>query len=269
MVGWDAIYFTLTGPAHAPVVLLLHGLGSSGDDWAPQTAALADRYRVLAVDLPGHHRSARPEGPLTIRHMAAHLEELLDRLAIEDAHVVGLSLGGCVALTLALDAPKRVRSLVLVNAFARWQTSGVRGLARGVRRTLLAVAAPMRVLAGAVAHEAFPDAEQAALREAAVARLTANSRRHYLACLAALLRFDVRDRLGEIHCPTLVVAGARDTTVPFAAKVLLARSIRGARIRVVDESGHVTPGDQPGALNRLLLEHLSRLGATAGPVAPA
>jgi 3-oxoadipate enol-lactonase len=258
MVGWDAIYFTLTGPVDAPVVLLLHGLGSSGDDWAPQAAALADRYRVLTVDLPGHHRSARPDGPLTIPYMAAHLEALLDRLAIEDAHVVGLSLGGCVALALALHAPKRVRSLVLVNAFARWQTSGVRSAARGLRRTLLAVGAPMRVLARAVASEAFPGAGQAALREAAMARLTANSRRHYLACLAALLRFDVRDRLGEIGCPTLVVAGARDTTVPFAAKVLLAQSIPGARIRVVDESGHVTPGDQPAALNRLLIEHLSR-----------
>jgi 3-oxoadipate enol-lactonase len=260
------IYFTLTGPVDAPVVLLLHGLGSSGDDWAPQTSALADRYRVLTVDLPGHHRSARPRGPLTIQRMAGQLEALLDRLAIEDAHVVGLSLGGCVALALGLHAPARVRSLVLVNAFARWQTSGVRGAARGVRRTLLAVAAPMRVLAGAVAHEAFPGAEQAPLREAAVARLAANSRGHYLACLTALLRFDVRDRLGEIRCPTLVVAGARDTTVPFAAKVLLARSIPGARIRVVDDSGHVTPGDQPAVLNGLLLEHLSRQG---GPVHPA
>jgi 3-oxoadipate enol-lactonase len=243
-------------------VLLLHGLGSSGDDWAPQVAALADRYRVLAVDLPGHHRSARPPGDLTIERMAAGVEDLLDRLAIEAAHVIGLSLGGCVALALALDAPSRVRSLVVVNAFARWQTAGIRGAARGMRRAVLAMAAPMRVLASAVAREAFPEPEQITLRQAAVARLTANSRRHYLACLAALVRFDVRDRLGEIRCPTLVVAGAHDTTVPFAAKVLLARSIPGARISVVDGSGHVTPGDQPQVLNELILGHLARLGQT-------
>jgi 3-oxoadipate enol-lactonase len=239
-------------------VLLLHGLGSSGDDWGPQVQALRDRYRVLTVDLPGHHRSARPPGRLTIQALAAPIAEVLDRLTIEAAHVVGLSLGGCVALALALDAPARVRSLVVVNAFARWQTAGVRGAARGVRRTLLAVAAPMRMLATSIAREAFPEAEQAALREAAVARIAANSRGHYLACLAALVRFDVRQRLGEISCPTLVVAGGRDTTVPFATQVFLARSIRGARIRVVDDSGHVTPGDRPEVLNDLILEHLAR-----------
>jgi pimeloyl-ACP methyl ester carboxylesterase len=190
--------------------------------------------------------------------MAAPIAQILDQLAIEAAHVVGLSLGGCVALALAIDAPARVRSLVVVNAFARWQTAGVRGAARGVRRTVLAVAAPMRMLATSIAREAFPEAEQASLRDAAVARIAANSRRHYLACLAALVRFDVRDRLGDIRCPTLVVAGGRDATVPFAAQVFLARSIPGARIRVVDESGHVTPGDQPAVLNRLILEHLSR-----------
>jgi 3-oxoadipate enol-lactonase len=73
-----------------------------------------------------------------------------------------------------------------------------------------------------------------------------------------VVRFDVRNRLGEIACPTLVVAGGRDTTVPFAAQVFLARSIPGARIRVVDDSRHVTPGDQPGVLNDLILEHLAR-----------
>ena len=105
-----AIYYSLAGPAGAPVVLLLHGLGSCADDWAPQIAALAPRYRVLAVDLPGHHRSARPRGAPSVARMAADVEALLDRLAIPRAHVVGLSLGGCVALALTLHAPTRVRS---------------------------------------------------------------------------------------------------------------------------------------------------------------
>jgi 3-oxoadipate enol-lactonase len=108
-----------------------------------------------------------------------------------------------------------------------------------------------------VAREAFPGAGQEDLRHAAVERLAANPRRHYLASLAALARFDVRDRLHEIRCPTLVVAGARDATVPLAAKEALARSIPGARLRVVADSGHVTHFDQAAALNRLLLEHLS------------
>ncbi len=252
------LYHTLTGPAGAPVVLLLHGLGSSADDWALQTPALVERYRVLAVDLPGHHRSARPRGVLSVERMAAMVEALLETLGIARAHVVGLSLGGCVALALALGAPARVRSLVVVNGFARLRPSGLRAALRGAGRLVLAFAAPMSVVAAYVAREAFPRPEQAALRRAAVERLAANPRRHYLAGLAAILRFDVRHRLGEIRCPTLIVAGACDRTVPRAPKELLARSIPGAALRVVADSGHVSQFDQPAAFNRLLIEHLDR-----------
>jgi len=255
------LYHTLTGPAGAPIVLLLHGLGSSADDWALQIPALGERYRVLAVDLPAHHRSPRPRGTFSAERMAAIVDALLETLGIARAHVVGLSLGGCVALALALGAPARVRSLVVVNGFARLRPSGLRAAVRGAGRVALAVAAPMSVVAAYVAREAFPGPEHAALRRAAVERLTANPRRHYLASLAAILRFDVRHRLGEIRCPTLIVAGARDRTVPLAAKELLAGSIRGADLRVVADSGHVSQIDQAAAFNRLLLEHLDRLEA--------
>jgi 3-oxoadipate enol-lactonase len=256
-----AIYYTLTGPSSAPVVLLLHGLGSCGDDWGPQSRALAARYRVLAVDLPGHHRSARPGGPLSIPGMAAAVDALLERLAIDRIHAVGLSLGGCVALALALHAPRRVQSLVLINAFAHLRPSGLRGVARGAGRALLAAAAPMSLVAAFVAREAFPRAGQEPLRAAATVRLAANPRRHYLASLGALMRFDVRDRLAEVRCPTRVIAGALDSTVPLAAKELLARAIPGARLSLVRDSGHVTPVDQAESLNQLLLEHLSEAGA--------
>jgi 3-oxoadipate enol-lactonase len=237
--------------------VLLHGLGSCADDWVLQMPALADGYRVLAVDLPGHHRSARPRGPLSIAAMGAAVDTLLGRLGIARAHVVGLSLGGCVALMLALDAPARVQSLVLVNAFARFQPSGTGALARRIWRAVLALGAPMRVVGAYVAREAFPRPEHAALREAAAARLGANVRRHYLACLGAVVRFDVRDRLGEIRCPTLIVAGDQDTTVSLAGKRALAEAIPGARLAVVRDSGHVTPCDDPAAFNELLLEHLT------------
>jgi pimeloyl-ACP methyl ester carboxylesterase len=242
-------------------VLLLHGLGSSGDDWAPQVDALGDRYRVLTVDLPGHHRSARPRGSLSVARMAAAVDALLRRLAIDRAHVVGLSLGGCVALTLALAAPPRVRSLVIVNSFARLRPDGARAAFRALGRALLALGAPMSVVAAYVAREAFPRADQVDLRAAARARIAANQRRPYVATLAAMARFDVSARLGEIRCPTLVVAGERDTTVAMAAKQTLADTIPGARLALVAGSGHVTPHDDPAAFNRLLLEHLAAQGA--------
>lgn len=251
-------FYTLSGPADAPVVLLLHGLGSSGDDWEHQVAALAD-YRVLGVDLPGHHRSARPAARPSIEAMAASVSELLGALRIRRAHVVGLSLGGCVGLALALQAPERVASLVLVNAFARLRPSGLGGVARGAMRLTLAVLAPMAWLGTMVAREAFPAPQHAALRARAAARIAANSRGAYLGSLRALLRFDVRASLGAIACPTLVVAGAQDRTVPLAEKAALARAIPGARLEIVADSGHVTAYDQPEALTRLIREHLARV----------
>jgi 3-oxoadipate enol-lactonase len=251
------IHYDLHGPGAAPVVLLLHGLGSSGDDWSQQVPVLTQRYRVLTVDLPGHHRS--PRGVPSVSRMARAVDALLDTLGIARAHVVGLSLGGCVALALALRAPDRVRSLVVANSFARLRPSGFGAALRGATRLALAVAAPMRVVAGFVAREAFPRPEDERLRLAAIERIAANPRLDYLATLTAILRFDVRWRLGEIRCPTLILAGALDRTVPMRPKQELANGIRGAQLRVIENSGHVSPFDQAEAFSRLVLEHLDRV----------
>jgi pimeloyl-ACP methyl ester carboxylesterase len=184
--------------------------------------------------------------------MAADVAALLSALEAPPAHVVGLSLGGCVALTLALDHAARVRSLTLVNTFARLTPAGPRGALRMLARLGLLACAPMRVVASHVARGLFPRPDQRELRRAAAARLAGNSRRTYVASLLGLASFDVRRRLGEVGCPTLVVAGDRDTTVPLAAKRWLQQAIGGAELRVIGDSGHVTPYDQAERFNTLL-----------------
>jgi len=194
--------------------------------------------------------------------MAGDVAALLSTLGALPAHVVGLSLGGCVALTLALDHGQRVRSLTLVNTFARLAPAGPRGALRLLARLSLLACAPMRVVAAHVARGLFPRPDQRELYLAAVASLAGNSRRTYLAAIRGLASFDVRSRLGEIRCPTLVVAGDRDTTVPLAAKQQLQRSIAGAELAVVADSGHVTPNDQAERFNQLFLtfvESVSRV----------
>jgi 3-oxoadipate enol-lactonase len=158
-----------------------------------------------------------------------------------------------VALSLTLDHAVRVRSLTLVNTFARLTPAGPRGALRMLARLGLLACAPMRVVAAHVAHGLFPRPEQRELYLAAVASLGGNSRRTYLASIRGLASFDVRRRLGEVRCPTLVVAGDRDTTVPLTPKRLLQQSIPGAELRVVSDSGHVTPYDQAALFNALLL----------------
>jgi pimeloyl-ACP methyl ester carboxylesterase len=237
--------------------VFLHGLGSCAEDWVPQVAAFEADHRLVLVDLPGHYRSPLPEGRLTVDGMADAVGALLQRLGEPPAHVVGLSLGGCVALALALRAPERVRTLTIVNAFARLRPAGAAAVARlGMRMALLA-AAPMSAVAALVARGLFPRPEQTALYASAVRTLGRNSRRAYFAGIRAVLRFDARAALAQVRCPTLVMAGADDATVGLDPKETLARAIPGSRWVVVPGSGHATNADQPETFNATLRDFLA------------
>ena len=253
VLAWDE-----SGPSSsASPVLLLHGLGARASDWTFQIPVLAQRYRVIAVDLPGHGRSALPRERLTVDGIADRVGALLAHLAAPPVHVVGLSLGGCVALALAVRTPARVRSLTLVNGFARLRPAGPRAAVRLLVRLALLAVAPMPVVAAHVARGLFPKREQRDLYARAVASLGATSRAGYVAAARALARFDGRAQLAAVRCPTLLVVGARDATVPRSAAEMLRVRIAGARLVVVADSGHATTHDQPDALNHALLEFLA------------
>jgi len=241
------------GPrSRADALVLLHGLGSSSADWALQLPAFEKRYRVILIDLPGHGCSPLPRRRPTVEAMAASLD-------VTRAHMLGLSLGGCVALAFALRAPARARSLTLVNAFARLRPAGLRGAWRMAVRLALLTTAPMTAVAAHVARGLFPRPEQHELYAAAVASLSRTPRAGYLAAARALARFDARDQLATLRCPTLIVAGAMDRTVPLATQHALARAIPAARLSVVPNSGHATPHDQPDLFTHLVLTFLEPL----------
>ena len=101
-----------------PPVLLVQGVGVHGDGWRPQVDALAGRFRCLTFDNRGMGRSQPAGGPVTVEQMAEDARALMDAQGWDSAHVVGHSLGGAVALHLALTTPPRVRSLSLLCTFA-------------------------------------------------------------------------------------------------------------------------------------------------------
>lgn len=239
-----------------PVVLLLHGLGSCGEDWLLlQAPALRQRYRVLMPDLRGHGWSDVPPGPYTVPQMADDMAGFLDAVGADSAHVVGLSLGGAIAQALAVRHPERVRSLVLVNTFAHLRPKGWAEW----RRTLVRFLVPLVNLARYArmeAEELFPRPGQRGLRRVAFQRLCSTQPAGFRAALLAAARYDGRRDLARIRVPTLVVAGLEDTVVPLRAKEELAARIPGARLVTVPRSGHATPTDQPVLFNRLLLQFL-------------
>jgi 3-oxoadipate enol-lactonase len=232
-------------------LLFLHGLGSCSQDWPLQMPVFCSRFRVIAPDL--HGQTDKPRKRVSIAQMTADVACLLDELGVKRTHIVGLSMGGCVAQQLALDDPARVRSLTLVNTFARFDPGAPgNAIPLGIRLGVLSVLG-LPAQARFVAARMFPKPEQAQLRTLAAERIASNDLATYYRLLFAISAFNVTRRLREIACPTLVIAGDRDTTVPLSAKQFLAAHIRGARFELVADSGHATPIDQPDVFNGLVM----------------
>lgn len=246
-------------------VLLLHGLGGSRTAWGPQLEALGARYRVVAWDLPGYGASAPLDGPLTFAALADAVARLLDALSTDRAQVVGLSMGGMIALHTALHHPDRVRSLGLLSTSPAFGLDGTRPEDwRAARLAPLddgrepgddavdvvrAIAGP-GISAAAVADQA-----------AAMGRITGPALRRAIDCLVT---HDLRDRLGEITAPALVMTGALDRETPPAYGRALADGLPAATFRIVPGAGHLLPAEAPDVVNAALIDHLARVGQDGG-----
>ena len=144
--------------------------------------------------------------------MAADVFGLLDALGIDAAHVVGLSMGGMIAFQMAVDRPERVRSLVIVNSGPELVARTLNERLRVWQRLALARLFKPARTAQFLGPRLFPKAEQAELREQFIAQWAQNDPRAYRAAMRALVGWSVLDRVGWLHCPTLVISGDRDYT---------------------------------------------------------
>jgi len=238
-----------------PPILFLHGLGMTRTGWDAQLEDLADRWRCVAWDMPGYGASAPLDG-LSLEAAADAAATLAAELG-GPVHVVGLSMGGMVALQLALRHPQAVRSLVLCDTSPAFGLDGTDPDAwRAARLAPLDAGARVEDFAEPVLRAVMaPDADPAAIRAAvdSMLRVPVAGLRQ---AIAALPDHDVRARLGEIAVPTLVVVGELDEETPLAYAEALARGIPGARLEVIPGVGHYTPLEAPAVLNALLRDHI-------------
>lgn len=251
------IHYEEHNPAGSPAVLLLHGLGSAGADWIMQFPPLVTAgLRVLAADLRGFGQSPWPGGT-SVPAMAEDMALLLRELEAAPAHVVGISMGGTVALQLALEHAELVRRLVLVNTFARLRPQGLGSYLYFPLRMVLLHTLGLETQARVVTQRIFPHPDQKDLREELYDRIVSTDIHAYRASMRALARFNAEDRLGEINAPTLIVTGDQDTTVPPPVQRRLVEGIPGARQVVVPEAGHAVIVDHPDEFNQTLLSFLA------------
>jgi len=255
-----AMYYRQDGAG--PPVLLLHGLGSSSEDWELQIPALAERYKVFRPDLRGHGASSKPSGRSSVELLARDVIALARRLGTGPLHVIGVSLGGMVAFQIALDAPELVRSLTILNSGPEMKLMTVRQHVAIVGRFLTLRLFGLRRMADELAKRLFPKPEQGDLRETFVARWSTNDAGAYERTLRGMIGWSVKARLCAIDCPVLVVSGDRDYT-PVEAKARYVAELPNARLEVIEDSGHFTPFDQPARLNAILVAFLDEVTASA------
>lgn len=232
-------------------VLLLHGIGGCADSFAPQLPVFAERRQVLAWDAPGYARSADPDGPPGMDGYADAAAALLSDLVPGQglAHVVGVSWGGVIATRLALRHPDLVRSLVLADS-----TRGS-GRTAATRAGMLARRAALeRDGAAKFAAQRGPNLLSPAaprdLVNRVVATMAASIRLPGYGYAAASMAETVHDRaLGSLRLPVLVVAGRQDTVTGVPESSAIAAAVPGARLRIIENAGHLANQEQPDRFN--------------------
>jgi 3-oxoadipate enol-lactonase len=249
------LHFQADGPADGPVVVLSGALGSTVDMWQPQLPALVERFRVIRIDHRGHGRSPVATGPYRISDLGGDALALLDSLGADRVAWCGLSMGGMVGMWLATEAPERIGSLVLCCTSAGFPDRGPwRDRIAAVRAGGTASIAEWVVQRWFTPDyaEANPDPVAAAQRW--VADTPDDG---YLACCQAIEAWDHIGELGRIAAPTLLIAGAHDTSTPIDPHArTLAEHIPGAQLAVVD-AAHVANIEAAADVNRLIVRHLS------------
>jgi len=254
-------WFTAHGDDDAPMLLCLHGIGSSAGAFEPQyPLAASTRRRIVAWDAPGYGRSPDPSAPFTLDDWADAAAELIRRHGGGSADVLGVSWGGVTATRLVLRHPGLVRGLILADSSVGSGTSAhraeaMRARADGVDELGLEAFArdrsPLLVTA---------QAPSSLIEEVAQLMVNAVRQPSYTWACASMAEADHRPDLASISAPTLVVVGDDDQVTPPQQSEILVAGIPGARLVMIPGAGHLANQEQPDRFNEVVSGFLNGLG---------
>lgn len=252
------IFHTVDGGG--PPLLLLNGIAMTAASWQPVAGPLAERFEVVRCDLRGQLMSPG-DPPADVGEHVGDVVELLDHLGLDSVHVLATSFGGAVGELLAARAHERVRSLVTVASadgftgemaaeVARWREAAVRSLEGPDRGVLSDVLEPVVYSPAYIAAHR----DERATRRAQIAALPERWFADLIGLLDSAESFRLGDELGNIRCPTLVVAAGLDGFIPRERCRALADAIPGADFRVIEGAGHAVVVERPDAIVTLALD---------------
>jgi 3-oxoadipate enol-lactonase len=251
-------HYEISGKEQRPVVMLSHSLGCSSIMWVPQLAVLGTTFRMLCFDTRGHGESDAPPGPYSLEQLGEDAVGLLDALNIDRVHFVGLSMGGMIGQSVALNHSKRLLSLTLCDTTAfippdaqavwqdRIQTVRDMGLKAVVDETMARWFTPPYLHWNPpevkVIHDQFVKTDVAG----------------YIGCSQAIMKLDYLERLPEISIPVQIMVGEEDPGTPVAAAEAMHERIAGSKLVVIPSAAHLSNIEQAQIFNRELMAFLKK-----------
>jgi 3-oxoadipate enol-lactonase len=248
------LHYSFTGPAAAPALILSNSLGSNFSMWDAQAPTFEKQFRLLRYDMRGHGQSSAPPPPYAVPDLARDILALADSLNIVRFHFCGLSIGGMIGMTLALQAPDRLHKLVLCNTAPKigtlefWNTRIQTVQCKGMKEVASAVTARWFTPAF---QQSSPDKVTSAIRV-----LESLDPQGYVGGCTAVRDFDFRESASHLRIQTLVVSGTHDPAATPADGRFLAEHIPGARYVELNTS-HLSNIEAPAQFNEAVLSFLN------------
>lgn len=255
------VFYDDFGTGHP--LLFLTGLGTTREGWWKQIEPFSQRYRVINMDNRDAGDSAIAAAPYSIADMAEDAAGVIRNLKLGPTHVIGISMGGMIAMTLAIRHPEMLDRLVLVattaggpsnvnaspEVAALLMRAGDESIETSVRRTFTAIA-------GAGYMAAHPEDLDRIVSDSLARPMSAESYQRQLGACVLHLRQGVADRLGQITAPALIIHGDYDPLIPYPNGRYLAEHIKGARLVTLAGVGHISMIESPERFNREVMEFL-------------
>ncbi len=255
-VNGARLFYTLSGKADAPVLMLSNSLGTTLDMWQPQLAALERCFHLLRYDMRGHGKSDVTEAACSIGTLGHDVLSLLDELQIGKVYFCGLSIGGVIGQWLGANAPERLKSLVLCNTAARIGT-----LESWNERIAAVGQGGVASIAEAVLQRWFTPAFRLASPGAVAplqAMLLATNPKGYISLCMALRDMDQRKLVERICLPTCIIAGDHDPATTLEDAKFLQERIPGARLIALPVA-HISNVEAADQFNAAVMEFLERV----------
>lgn len=246
------------------LVIFLHGIGGNRTNWHDQLPAFSEYFHAISWDARGYGQSDDYDGPLDFGDFAVDLARILEHFGAARAHLVGLSMGGVIAMDFARRFPDRVATLTLCDTMPGFGhlTEAQRNEFIRLRQEPLLAGKEPRDIAPVVAKTLLGKSPRPGCFERLVASMTALHKESYIKTITGSVNYARPLEIEKITVPVHIIVGDEDMLTPPSMSQEMARRIPGAGITVIEHAGHLSNIEQPEAFNRaalaFLIEHRDR-----------